>query len=151
MTPSHKKALLQHLHAILDNKIAVAKGNIASIEESRDGETKSSAGDKYETGRAMAEIELDNANRQLSLNQNLKPALNRVKIDQNNEISGFGSLILTTSGNYLIAIGLGEVKVEGDSYFCISPGSPIGEILVGKKEGEKVSFRDKEIKIEKII
>ena len=148
---SIKEKLYKACEAYVDERIKRIEDSMAGLESDLENETKSSAGDKYETGRAMAEIELDNANRQLSLNQNLKTDLNRVKIDQNNEISGFGSLILTTSGHYLIAIGLGEVKVEGDSYFCISPGSPIGEILVGKKEGEKVLFRDKEIKIEKII
>ena len=60
-----KAALVAQLLQHLEQNIAETEQAIASAKESRDNESKSSAGDKYETGRAMMQIELENNGRQL--------------------------------------------------------------------------------------
>jgi len=51
-----KEALYKACEEDTEKRINVIERNLKSIEESRNNETKSSAGDKYETGRAMLQI-----------------------------------------------------------------------------------------------
>ena len=59
MNPQLKKHLLKQILKKLDQKIASSQLEVESIKESKNSDTKSSAGDKHETGRAMAQQELD--------------------------------------------------------------------------------------------
>ena len=48
-----KEQVLQHCQEMIDGQIAELSNEIAKVEESAANETKSSMGDKYETGREM--------------------------------------------------------------------------------------------------
>jgi len=50
---SVKTELLATLNTLLNEKIRVLQESIQTTKDSRDSDGKSSAGDKYETGRAM--------------------------------------------------------------------------------------------------
>jgi len=63
---SIKKKLLSTLQAILENNSKETRLALEFAKESRDNETKSTAGDKYETGRAMADIEVQKLDMQLA-------------------------------------------------------------------------------------
>lgn len=54
-----KPALLAHLTALLEGKLSAIEADIASTLHARNSDTKSSAGDKHEVGRAMVQQELD--------------------------------------------------------------------------------------------
>ena len=53
-----KEVVISDLLSMVDDKIEMAKESIASINDSKSSATKSTAGDKHETGRAMMEREL---------------------------------------------------------------------------------------------
>ncbi len=55
----HKAGLLTHLTALLQEKRSAIETEIASTLHARNSDTKSSAGDKHEVGRAMVQQELD--------------------------------------------------------------------------------------------
>ena len=59
---SIKSEVLRHLVLKIED-ISTA---ITSLKESRDANTKSSAGDKHETSRAKIQIEIDQLSKQLS-------------------------------------------------------------------------------------
>ena len=61
--------LLRKLEEVIQSKIEELKLSIASAKESRDNDTKSSAGDKYETGREMMQMEINKASAQLAKHQ----------------------------------------------------------------------------------
>lgn len=151
MSKDFKEQLILHLHSILDEKINGFKANISSIQESRDNDTKSSAGDKFETGRAMADIELANVERQLNQTLNQKQELNRLSPNADHNNAHYGSLVHTTAGLYFLAISMGPVKFDKQKVFCISLSSPIGEAIKGKKAGEDFSFRGRSITIKDIL
>lgn len=131
---------------ILD-KILSLENNLTSIIESRNNETKSSAGDKYETGRAMMQIEEQKTKAQLlQLNQQ-KNELSLVKRAGNSDEISLGSLVETNKGIYFISIGYGKVKLENTLYYCISNDSPVSKILKGKRVGEEVVFNGNKIMI----
>ena len=113
-------------------------------------EGKSSAGDKYETGRAMAQLEIEKASSQLAEANKLKQALEKISVDAWGPIVNPGSLVITNQGSYFISIAAGRLTVDDEIWFAISAGSPLGASLVGKKEGDVVKLMGKEIVVEKV-
>ena len=51
-----------------------------------------------------------------------------------------GTVVITNEANYYIAVSAKSyVKME-ETYYCISPQSPIGALLLGKKVGDVINF-----------
>lgn len=146
-----KKLIFSHLHEIIEQRIEIAVKAIQSAKESRDNDTKSSMGDKYETGRAMIQMELEKYELQLSKNLKLKNELSQVNLKKEYNKVEYGSLIITNQGNYFISFGQGKIKINNTAYYCISLASPIGMLLQGSKEGDKVLFQEKKITIKTIV
>ena len=114
-------------------------------------ETKSSAGDKHETGRAMIQLErekLGNQIREIELNYQ---SLNTIKDDKTSTRIGLGSIIFTDKGNYYVAVAADSCEVNSKVFYCISSQSPIGKLLIGKKINESIIFNDIESVILEII
>ena len=145
-----KARILAHLHSLIEEKIRIAEENIRSTIASRDSDSKSTAGDKHEVGRAMAQIELEKQETQLAKLRSLKADLDRMPLDRKFEEVGFGSLVTTDQGTYFIAIGLGAIDMDGEKLYAISLQSPIGETLAGKQVGDEVVFGGKRQRILKI-
>ena len=119
-------------------------------QESANQEDKSSAGDKYETGRAMAQLEIEKASGQLAEANKLKQALEHIHADASGPIVKPGSLVITNQGSYFISIAAGKLTVDGETWFAISASSPLGATLMGRKEGDVVMMMLKEIVVERV-
>ena len=76
-----KKALQGALHHKIEEQLASLRKAISSIEESKLNETKSSAGDKFETGRAMMQMEQDKTESQLAILNLTKNKLKQISPD----------------------------------------------------------------------
>lgn len=147
-----KIKLYEYCKSVIEQQILTAQNAIASAEESRDNETKSSVGDKYETGRAMMQNEIAKNQAQLAKATQLKMELAQITPDKQNEIVKQGSLVVTNHGNfYIINTGLGKIKLEDVTYYAISLASPIGNMISQKKVGEEVSFQNRKYVIKEII
>jgi transcription elongation GreA/GreB family factor len=136
-----KKILLKKLNELLDDRLELTQKSIAEAIESRDEETRSTMGDKYETGRAMVEMEMNKLHEQLDQLIKQKKALSNLKGDSVLDHVDFGSLVETNLGRYFVAVGLGMLTVENEKIYCISLASPVGQAIRDKKAGEKVNFR----------
>jgi hypothetical protein len=145
-----KQALYQRCFEDIEQRINVIEETLASIRESRNNETKSSAGDKYETGRAMMQIEEDKNRSQLAQAFEVKNELQKLDIDKKTIRVENGSLVYTSNGVYFISIGIGKVKLEDQLYYCVSRFSPIGMKLIGKRTGDEIEFNGNQIRIVKI-
>lgn len=146
-----KKELHQLSLSTIEDKIASLQLAIKSIEESRNNETKSSAGDKYETGRAMLHMEEEKSRTQLVKTQELKLLLSEINPETSFDEVALGCLVVCTQGKYFISVPIGKLVLHDETYYCISMASPIGLKLRGKKVGEEISMGDKKIKILNII
>lgn len=124
---------------------------VKSNQKGLSSETKSSAGDKHEIGRAMLQLEIEMAVQQLEVVYQMKATLARIRLEDNSEIVKLGSLVLTNQLNYFIAISAGEIKISQQKYYAVSLSSPIGKILLGKKVNDKVLFNRNIILINKIF
>ena len=146
-----KALIVKQLIEAIDEKVAIVKTEIQLAIESRDNETKSNVGDKYETTREMMQLEIEKNMVQLNKYELQKNELLKINPLKKNSKVEFGCLVFTSGGNYFISIGLGKIEIKNEAVFCISLISPIGKALQNKKEGEKISFQEKEIFITKII
>jgi stress response protein YsnF len=145
-----KKELFELCEKIIEDRISTLEQNLDSIQESKNEETKSSAGDKYETGRAMLQIEEDNYKKQLHQVLLLKNQLEQLNISRQTEKIEIGSLVITDQANYFISIGLGEIVMETKTYYCISGASPIGQKLMDQMAGSRIEFNGKSIKVREV-
>ncbi|MFD2573910.1 3-oxoacyl-ACP synthase [Spirosoma soli] len=135
-----KQALFFQCKVYVQQRIATAKQAMEAAQESANSESKSSAGDKYETGRAMAQLERDRHAQLLAEAIKLEQELIRLNTDKHYDTVQPGSLVITNRGTFFISISAGKLVVEGADYFAISPASPIGAVLAGKKLGESAIF-----------
>jgi len=146
-----KELIYQKLQLLVAKRIATAKSAMEIATESRDNETKSTSGDKHETGRAMMHIEQEKNKIQLIKALGLKKELDHINYQKIFEQAKLGSIVTTNQGNYFLSIGLGKVRIQEDLYYAISMISPIGQLLLNKKVGEEMSFRGKTFQIKAIF
>lgn len=142
-----KKILLEECNNFVQEKMNTINEIITSNKNALLSETKSSAGDKHETSRAMLQLELEKASLQLPSIKSMKETLDKINYQSKHEIICLGSIINTNQRNYFLAISVGNLSVENRDYFVISPSSPIGSFLLGKKEGDSIVFNDSKIEI----
>ena len=148
MTTSEiKTALLKACHDWLDLRFDHITTSLKEIKVSLEEESKSSAGDKHETGRAMLQIERENAGRQLAEAEKVRETLGKVDVAHASDHAHLGSLVFTSQGNYYLSISAGGIEIDGIQYFAVGPKSPIGTLLLGKIPGESFSFNEKEFKV----
>lgn len=145
----------QQLHAYclgyIEDRIKGANQAIQFAQASANEETKSSAGDKYETGRAMAQLEIEKNSAQIAEAQKLRQNLLQLDPAKTNDIIQPGSLVTTNQGKFYISIPAGQFTIGHEVYFAVSPFSPISQQLLGLKTGDEFSFNQKKFVVEKII
>lgn len=133
-----------------DERILNATEAIKAARDSSTEDTKSSAGDKYETGRAMMQQDIDRQTLQLGEAQKLKGLLERIEPDKTTDTVQNGSLVYTNQGIFYIAISVGLKEMDNQNYYIISAISPIGSQLLKKTTGDKFSFNGKQYEIQSI-
>jgi len=146
-----KKALYLKCEQWITNRRAKVEKVIAGIMESLENETKSSAGDKHETGRAMLQIDREQAGEQLLEISKIEKSLVKVTTAVQKDTVRLGSIVYTSTLQFYIAISAGELKINGQIFYAITPYAPIGKLLMGKNEGDVIRFRESEIKIHSIL
>jgi hypothetical protein len=146
-----KQRLLEQCHNALEYRYEVICKLLGDIKQAMQSETKSSAGDKHETGRAMLQLEREKAGRQLAEIEHQKQVLARVQINSLTNIIGLGSLIITPQANYFIAISAGKIEYNGSVYYAISAASPMAKLLLGKEKGDTLQFQNKKITITEVF
>jgi transcription elongation GreA/GreB family factor len=146
-----KKELYNQCIDFVENRFQTIQNTINEIQESLTSETKSSAGDKHETGRAMLQLEREKAGHQLAEIENTRALLQKVNIEKTSNGIGLGSIVYTTQANYFIAISAGELIVDHDKFYAISANTPIANLLLSKKVGDQIQFRSSTFTIKKIV
>lgn len=147
---SLKKLAYEKLLLALHHKIEAIENDLLAIKESISNETKSTAGDKYETARAMLHIEQENVLKQLANAQHQKHELTAVDISQVSTIVRHGSLVTTNYVVFFIATAMGKIEIEGTTIITLSKISPLGKILMGKKANDMVMFDSRRYEIKKV-
>lgn len=148
--PNLKQEFQSKCLQIVNDKLQNTLSRIQSLQNDLNSETKSSAGDKHETGRAMIQLEMEKESQKLNDLQEMQNTLSRIATDTTNDVVKLGSLVATNRATYFISASLGELKTEKEKCFAISLNSPIGKLLLGKKAGDSIHFNGREIQINSI-
>ncbi|GAB3763706.1 3-oxoacyl-ACP synthase [Spirosoma pomorum] len=135
-----KESLFESCRIYVQQRIDTARQAMQAAQESANMEEKSSAGDKYETGRAMAQLERDRHAQLLAEARKLAQDLAKINVDKAYETVQPGSLVTTDRGLFFISTSVGKLTLDGREYFAISSASPIGQALAGKRAGESATF-----------
>ena len=136
---------------LVTDKIAASKRAFKEITEEAKTDSKSSAGDKHETSRALMQIEQEKISRQLQNIIDQKKQLEKINIDQQSEKIISGSLILTNQGCFFLSVGIGKIMVNDTPVFVLSPSSPLGAKLTGLKKGDSTTINGTNYIIVQII
>lgn len=146
-----KEKLYRACLEYIDERIQIAGQAILSAREAAGNETKSSAGDKYETAREMMQQEIQLNERQLFEAKKLRHALSLINPAVRTVSAGTGSLVFTDRGNFFIAAGLGLLYSDGIQFNVISAASPVAKALAGHKSGDTVTFNQIEFTISEVF
>ncbi len=136
-----KAKIISLLSASLESRLLEYRKGLHSLTESKKSDTKSSAGDKFETGREMIQIEMNKVQSQISKTELLLQDLSKLDPINKYESVSFGSLVKTNQGTYFISIGWGKVMVDDLALFVISLASPLGQMLNGKQVNSEFIFQ----------
>jgi transcription elongation GreA/GreB family factor len=134
----------------LQNRLRVVEKSMNDIYNNLESETKSTVGDKHETGRAMLHLEREKLGHQLAIINNQLQVFNKINLEAQTSRVVLGSLVYTTQANYFISVSMGELKVDKIRAYAISPISPVGQALMSKAVDETVFYNNQKIKILKI-
>lgn len=125
---------------LVADKLKGIQQEFDALQESLLSETKSSAGDKHETGRAMAQLEQEKLSRQLSETRKTLEGLKQIDPHKTSPNIGFGSLVKTNRGYFFLSVGIGPINVDKTRVFCITAGSPLGQKILNKHQGDQVEM-----------
>jgi len=151
MTLPPKSALHAACLASLHERLALAQAGVQAAQESANSETKSSAGDKYETGREMASQERERQAAQLHEAQQLLGALQKLSPELPTDTVRLGAAVATSLGLFYVSVAAGRLRTaEGVEFVAVSATAPLVQALAGRRAGEYTSFNNKQIHIEQI-
>lgn len=145
-----KQKIFNQFQQLLADKISTLHQQLEELKESTSNETKSTAGDKYETGRAMLQIEQDNIRYQLQEALEQQSRFSSLDSKETKHEVVQGCLVKTNKGWLLLSVALGKTVIEGIPVIALSPQSPLGKQLMGRKPGDKITINGFNYIIEEI-
>ena len=145
-----KEKLYQFCLNWAQEKISGIQNAIQSAQDSANSETKSTAGDKHDTARAMMHLDVEQKSKQLAEAQKNKMALAQFNVKSGSSSISLGSLVETSSGIYYISISIGKIELDGQTFFGISPVSPIAQAMKGLNTGDNFTFNGRDFNIVRI-
>ena len=141
----NKTELIKLINQKLYEKIQTFEKLIAETRASNN-DTKSSMGDKYETGREMLQQEINNLQVQLNevLKQQdfLKTSFDKLRMTKKFDKAEKGAIVKTEKGLFFISVSLGEINFDNQKIICISPESPLAKAMNGKQKGDVFSLNN---------
>lgn len=145
-----KGIILKTCLDLVGSKIEITKKEMEAAQASANEETKSSAGDKYETGRAMSQNERDMHARQLAELMQTQKQLTAINPDHKSDKVELGAVVKSANGWFFIAASLGAITSNDMKLMAISAISPIAQAMLDKTAGDSFEWMNKSITIDKI-
>jgi hypothetical protein len=145
-----RESFIRYLENTVSEKIQLLQNEIEQLRLDISVDSKSTAGDKHETSRAMTQLEMEKLGNQfLEYQKQLKWIKQLGSIAHNSsDTVGIGSLIQLTNGWYFLGLGIGKIIFENKTVFCISLRSPLGKQLFNKKIGQEINLPNLNLTIE---
>lgn len=144
----NKLQILELIKTKISEKIHNFEALIAETRASSN-DTKSSMGDKYETGREMLQQEINNLQRQLNETLNQQSIIQKINGEPSGKVQN-GALVRTDKGLFYISASLGEITLDNQKMMTVSSESPLVKAMFGKKAGETFTINNIHQTIENI-
>ena len=132
-----QKIKQQHL-LLLQDKIDVYQDMISGLSDDAQNDAKGSAGDKHETALSMMHLEQEKITQKLAEAIALQGILDRIEVSKTNSKIALGSSVKVNALQLFVSAALPKITVEGITVLSVSPQSPLGSQLMGKKQGDIV-------------
>lgn len=142
--------MLQALRALQESNRANARKELESIATAYEGETKSSAGDKYETAREMLSQARAMQLRLLEEAESALDWLDRLEGDPSRPKIAVGALARLNDGWILVCPFPLQLEVDGSTVRCLSLASPLGQAIKGATVGEVRDFRGRPVEVREV-
>ena len=107
-----KEHLLLSCEQQIMQKYIIVQDKIKGIVASLDDATKSSAGDKHETARAMLQLDREQAGERLVEIEKTLEVLHKINLSKTAAHAHLGSLVTTNKGNFFLSISLGVLTTK---------------------------------------
>ncbi len=145
-----KTDLLQACFDYAGKRIDNYKNELIIIKESIESNDKNSDDDD-DSGNGKLFNDLEKNSQHLSDAQKMLDSLKVINPNATSEYVVLGSLVKTTSNHFFISISAGKIDLDGLGVFAISPGSPIGALLLNKCKGDVIAFNNNTFTITEVI
>jgi transcription elongation GreA/GreB family factor len=147
---SLKRKIYEQCRKLAAARVLAHQQSLQELISSAAEETKSSAGDKFETGRAMLHIEQDHIRKQLAEALAQQAVLAAIDPGLSPGRAGLGSLVRMADSYYFLSTALGKMSVDGRAVIALSMQSPLGSRLAGLAVGDRVTMNGKELIVEEL-
>lgn len=142
MSQLSRQEVIEALEASMDAGLRRVRGAFEELQGSLEGESKSTAGDKHETGRAMVQMEMEQAAGRLSRVEGmirqwhaLEPARGRQEVRP-------GAVVTTDQGGFVMGVAWGTFDVpKAEAWRAISADAPLAQAMRAASPGSTVEFR----------
>lgn len=145
-----KSILIENIQSQLATKKAALELALSDLQTDKQNESKSSAGDKYETSREMMQQSENRIEEQLNYTKQQIRQVSSLNSTKNIDLVENGALVETNQGYLFFGISLGKYIVKEEPIFVLSLNAPLGKALKEKKAGAEIQFQDKTYKIKSI-
>lgn len=135
---------------LIEERLQNYQQDLQSLQQSASEETKSSMGDKYETGRSMVQQEFDKVQGRVAELNKLIKVLQGLKPNSSDKVV-MGSFVMTGQMNFFISVSLGQLIMEDITFIAISPATPLAQKMMGLGKGEKVVLNKIEYRINEVV
>ena len=139
-----KESIHQVLRIQLKFRIDEIQNILDDLHLSGSRDAKSSAGDKHETGVAMAQLEQEKLRIQIYEFQKMEEIVQKINPSKTNSKINLGSLVETDKGWFYISVGLGSLTFNEQVIFAINPEAPFSKALIEKEKGDSIHFNEVE-------
>ncbi len=146
-----REIILKHLMGHVDKDLEEAKARMASLKESLGAESKSSAGDKHETGRAMIHLEQERVQDTVGRLEHMRGVLvQRATQGKAFQRVSPGALVETTGPWVLVGVPLGKVQLPDVLVLCVGVEAPLAQQWHGAQPGDQVVLGSQQLTIQAI-
>lgn len=142
-----KMCLYDHCQKYVLGLLAEARRGVHESREAANLEEKSSAGDKFETHRAMMHLQMESFIKRSSVAESLEFQLSTLRIRPMSQVQ-LGALVETEERWYFIAVSAPSIEIGGIKYTCISTDAPLFHALQGAIAGDWIEWGEDEEEIE---
>lgn len=149
LTTEFKQKIFDACIGLLTDRVNNARTAMEDAQEAANGEEKSSAGDKYETSRAMGQRDREMYARQLVEAQNELNKIDRLNLEPVDVVK-LGSLVMANDDIFFILTGIGKVQLDHHTVMVISKESPLAAAMLGNSVNQEFVWNTNKWKIQEI-